>query len=78
MDTVLHTIDIWATADGRIEIYNYKLATKVNRHLKSYDNGTYRFKRGEEGLFKVEPDQLRSLLSLFFKRFSTNAVSSLP
>lgn len=68
METILHTQKCWLTSDGRLEVYNHKLATKINRFLKFYDGGDYTFKEGEEGLFRLSSDQIQLILSKFLTK----------
>lgn len=56
------------TSDGRLEVYNHKLATKINKFLKFYDNGDYSFKEGEEGLFRIPSNQIQLILSQFLTK----------
>ena len=48
----VHTSKFWLTGK-RLEVYDSKLATRINKKLLTYDNGRYRFKVGEEALFSV-------------------------
>lgn len=69
METILHTTRFWLTSDGRLEVYDYKLATRLNRLLKAYDNGKYTFQEGEEALFKLESsNQIDSILCKFLRK----------
>lgn len=68
MDTILHNAKCWFTADGRLEVYHHELATKLNKHFKTYDNGNYRFKRGEEAVFKVPSNQTQSILLTYLTK----------
>jgi hypothetical protein len=61
----LHTSRFRLTEDGRLEVYDARLATRLNRVLRRYDAGTYAFKRGEEAVFQVPSDQLESILRRF-------------
>ena len=49
----LHTTKFWLQPSGRLEVYHYKLATKLNKYFKTYDNGLYKFLKGEEAIFFV-------------------------
>ncbi len=71
MDTILHNTKVWLTTDGRLEVYDPKLATRINRYVKSYANGKYTFKPGEEAVFKLSQIELNKVLSLFLFREST-------
>lgn len=42
------------SAEQRLWVTCPKLATKINRILKKYDNGSYTFKLGEEAYFGPE------------------------
>ena len=53
---------------GRVEIYDYKLASKINKKLMHYDNGDYKFKEGDEALFQVAPNLLQSFISGFLTK----------
>lgn len=68
METILHTQKFWLTSDGRLEVYNHRLASRINKFLKFYDNGDYSFKEGEEGLFRLSSDQIRLILSKFLTK----------
>lgn len=71
MDTILHNENVWFTDDGRLEIYNSRLATKINKYLKTYDNGNYVFSDGEEACFRVPSDQIQTILLTFLTRNRT-------
>lgn len=71
METILHNRQVWFTADGRLEVYNHKLATKLNKFFKKYDNGKYKFEEHEEAVFNVPPNQIGYIRSLFFSQKST-------
>lgn len=70
INTILHNDKVWFTSDGRLEVYNHRLATKLNRLLKSYDSGLYVFEQGEEAVFKVSQDMVPVVLNdyLYKKR----------
>jgi hypothetical protein len=55
--TVAKNARFHLTDDGRLEVYAAKLATSLNILLKTYENGEYRFKQGEEAVFKVPKKQ---------------------
>ena len=47
----VHTPKFWLTSDGRLEVYDYKLAIKINRYAKRYPEGS--FTKGDEAIFYV-------------------------
>jgi hypothetical protein len=76
MDSILHNSKCWFTADGRLEVYDHKLATKLNKHFQRYENGDYRFKEGEEAVFMVPQLELNNVLRRFLT--SGRAQNSTP
>lgn len=50
----IHTKRFHLTLDGRLEVYDNRLATRINRFLKVYDKGQYSFKEGEEAVFRLK------------------------
>lgn len=74
METILHNDKVWLTADGRLEVYDSRLATRINRYLKTYDNGLYTFRSGEEAVYKLKgSDQIQFILQQFLTKKSTIA-----
>jgi hypothetical protein len=65
IQTILHNNKVWFTDDGRLEVYHHKLATKLNRLLKSYDSGFYTFQQGEEAIFKISKEMVPIILKDF-------------
>ena len=65
---MLHTKDFWLTHDGRLEVYNAKLATKLNRFLKTYQLGRYKFRKGEEAIFRLLRADIADIVSRFLIR----------
>ena len=63
--TLLHNKKVLLTSDGRLEVYNHRLATKLNKHFKEYDDGKYRFRAGEEAVFQIEPSEISFILETF-------------
>lgn len=55
---------------GRLEVFDHVLAFHVNKRLKKYNNGKYRFKVGDEPFFRVPLNQIQSILSDFMIRES--------
>lgn len=72
--SVLHTSKCHFTSDGRLEVYAARLATKLNKFFKKYDNGDYVFSEGEEGVYDVSPDRIQLILSTFLTRKRAEAV----
>jgi Leu/Phe-tRNA-protein transferase len=70
INTILHNDKVWFTDDGRLEVYYHRLATKLNRLLKTYDSGLYVFEQGEEAVFMVSQDMVPVILNdyLYKKR----------
>lgn len=75
---ILHSKHVCFTEDGRLEVYDDRLATKLNKFLKTYDSGIYKFQPGEEGLFWVPSDQIQLILSNFLSVKSTKSGSNEP
>jgi hypothetical protein len=67
----LHTARFRLTEDGRLEVYDARLATRLNRALRRYEDGAYTFKRGEEAVYNLTPEQLPSILQRFLAPKST-------
>lgn len=67
MDTILHNAQCWLTSDGRLEVYNARLATRINRYLGWYMDGRipYAFKDDEEALFRLSQVELNEVLHRF-------------
>jgi hypothetical protein len=57
-------------SDGRLEIYDYKLATKLNRLIKKYEGGRYRFIQGEEAIYYLHQIKTIEGLSSFLSKLS--------
>jgi hypothetical protein len=76
--TVLHNKKCWFTTDGRLEVYSPRLATKLNKYLKTYDNGNYIFQSGEEVVFKVPSDLIGFIREEFLVKKSTQKQVLLP
>lgn len=76
MDTILHNSKVWLTADGRLEVYDNRIANKLNAYLKTYDTGVYLFKQHEEAVFKIAPDQIQTILLTFLTKGSTQTGES--
>lgn len=68
MQTILHNNRCCFTSDGRLEVYYNRLATRLNRYFKSYDDGRYTFKAGEEAIFKVPKEQFNFVLVTFLSK----------
>lgn len=64
IETILHTTKLCFTTDGRLEVYDHKLATKFNKIFKKWNDGKYKFKEGEEAFFKVPSDRIQSFTTL--------------
>lgn len=75
--TILHNQKLWLTKDGRLEVYHHKLATRINRWLKYYDNGRYSFEAGEEGLFKLSQIELNEFITRFLKNISNKNIEGI-
>lgn len=63
---MLHTAKFWLTSDGRLEVYDFRLATKIEKELKRY--GGYRFKVGEEAVFRLTKSEVDTILGKFLKK----------
>ena len=63
--TILHNRRVWLTSDGRLEVYDNRLATKINEELKSYDSGKYKFKKYEEAVYRLSREQIQYILDKF-------------
>lgn len=66
METILHNTKLCFTTDGRLEVYDHKLATKFNKIFKKWNDGKCKFKEGEEAFFKVPPNLIQSFTTLVF------------
>lgn len=71
ISTVLHNQKVWFTSDGRLEVYSHRLAARLNKYFKHYDNGDYIFQLGEEAVFKVPQIEHNMVLARFLTRNST-------
>ena len=67
----LHTKKFHLYPDGRLEVYYHRLATRLNKRLKQYEDGKYIFQPGEEGLFKIGQIEYSEILSHFLAPKST-------
>ncbi len=74
----LHTKKFWLTADGRLEVYDARLATKLSKYFKKFEDGRHRFKVGEEAVFRVRQIETNEVLSLLlgknFKSYMAPAI----
>ena len=64
----LHTKRFHLTKCGLLAVYDYQLCRRINRYLKTYDDGHYVFRPGEEALFRLNvgrQDQYKHILSTF-------------
>jgi hypothetical protein len=52
-------VELWSC--GLICCYSASVAYFLNRKLKRYDDGKYRFEERPEVIFRVPPDQIQSL-----------------
>ncbi len=64
----LHTKRFRLFEDGRLEVYDHRLATRLNRHLKRYDNGEYTIQEGEEAVFFLSQIETIDVLSKFLSK----------
>ena len=71
MNTILHNQKVCFTDDGRLEVYDSRLATRLNKHFKKFDDGKYIFKKGEECFYSVPLTQLNMILEQFLVKKST-------
>lgn len=76
--TILHNKKCWFTSDGRLEVYNAKLATRLNKFMKTYDAGKYVFKQGEEGVFKIPSNLIQMIREEFLVKKSKQQQGPLP
>lgn len=67
-DIILYNSRCFYTTDGRLAVYNYKLATKLNKYLKHYDSGKYKFLPGEEAIFKVPTNKIDYVLKTYLTK----------
>lgn len=51
-----------------LEIYDYRLANRLNNYYKRYDNGGYKFKQGEEAIFHVAPNDVQFIRDSFLSK----------
>jgi hypothetical protein len=65
MATVFRHRNVWINDSGRVEVYCYKLAKKINKELRRYEDGNYSFKPGEEAIFFIQPSQTQSFIVKF-------------
>lgn len=65
MAVILANKRVLFTDDGRLEVFAPKLATKLNRFLKKYDNGNYMFQPGEECFFNIPQIEINDTLQAF-------------
>lgn len=59
--------------NGRLEVYDHRLATKLNRYTKTYQGGQYRVKKGEEAIFKIAQEEIPNILSKFLVKKSNHS-----
>ena len=66
-NNILHNTKCWLTSDGRLEVYDAHLATKINKYLQWYMDGSlpYRFRRGEEAVFRLTQVEINDILQRF-------------
>ena len=56
----------WLTKDethNRLEVYNARLANKLNQLLLTYDKGRYIFRSDDEAVFRLTDSQMRDVLN---------------
>ncbi len=46
---------------GKLFVTNARLATVLNKILRSYEDGNYVFPSGSEAIFKVLPNQIKAV-----------------
>lgn len=79
MITELHTSKLWLTTDGRLEVYDQRLALRFNRYFKKYDDGKYPFQPGEEAVFKVVSQvDYKAVLGALKRKKSTPQKAPVP
>lgn len=66
--SILHTRKCHFTSDGRLEVYDARLANRLNKLFKKFDNGEYQIQKGEEVFFNVPPNDIQSILLRFLIR----------
>ena len=59
------------TSSRRLEVYDHRLASRLNRFLKKYDDGSYSFKEGEEALFNLSQIEMAAIWRPFLRLKST-------
>jgi len=67
----LHTKQVHLTPDGRLEVYDYKMANRLNTILRKYFEGVdqlYKFKKHEEAVFKVTEQAKQQVLAVLYKQ----------
>lgn len=71
MKYIVHTDRFCLTDEGtygRLEMKDLRLAAKINRFLKYYENGEYAFRPHDEPVFRIPPNQIPSLIEHFLAK----------